>query len=37
MLKKDSLKENFKEVIYDSVKSLGLDDLLSRIISILQS
>ncbi|MDI6644915.1 MAG: MarR family transcriptional regulator [Methanobacteriaceae archaeon] len=35
--KKDSLKENFKEVVYDSCKSLGLDDLPSRLISILQS
>jgi len=34
---KNSLKEEFKEVIYNSCKAMGLDDLPSRLISVLQS
>jgi len=34
---KDTPKEEFKEIIYESCKALGLDDFPSRIISTLQS
>jgi DNA-binding transcriptional regulator GbsR (MarR family) len=35
--KKDSPKEEFKEVIYESCKALGLEDFPSRLLSVLQS
>lgn len=34
---KDTPKEEFKEIVYESCKALGLDDFPSRIISTLQS
>ncbi len=34
---RDSPKEEFKEVVYESSKALGLDDFPSRLISVLQS
>ncbi|MGF7117671.1 DNA-binding transcriptional regulator GbsR (MarR family) [Methanobacterium oryzae] len=35
--KKDSPKEEFKEVIYESCKAIGLEDFPSRLLSVLQS
>jgi DNA-binding transcriptional regulator GbsR (MarR family) len=35
--KNDSPKEEFREVIYESCKALGLDDFPSRLLSVLQS
>lgn len=35
--RKDSPKEEFREVVFDSCKALGLDDFSSRLIAVLQS
>jgi len=37
MKTKDTPKHEFREIVYDSCKAVGLDDLPSRLISILQS
>lgn len=37
MKTENSPKEEFKEVVYESCKALGLDDFPSRLISVLQS
>jgi len=36
-MKQDSPKEEFKEILYDSFKALGIDDFSSRLLSALQS
>ena len=37
MKTKDTPKHEFREIVYDSCKAVGLDDLPSRLISVLQS
>jgi DNA-binding transcriptional regulator GbsR (MarR family) len=37
MKTKDTPKLEFREIVYDSCKAVGLDDLPSRLISVLQS
>ena len=37
MKTKDTPKQEFREIVYDSCKAVGLDDLPSRLISVLQS
>ena len=34
---KNSLKIEFREIVYDSCKALGLDDFSARLLSVLQS
>lgn len=35
--KKNSPKEEFRDIVYESCKALGLDDFPSRLLSVLQS
>ena len=37
MITQDTPKHEFREIVYDSCKAVGLDDLPSRLISVLQS
>jgi DNA-binding transcriptional regulator GbsR (MarR family) len=37
MKTQDTPKHEFREIVYDSCKAVGLDDLPSRLISVLQS
>lgn len=37
MSEKESIKKDFKEVLYDSFKALGVDDLPSKLMAVLQS
>jgi len=37
MKRENSPKQEFREIVYESCKALGLDDFPSRLISVLQS